>query len=192
MKKKVLMIGLMAVMMCLAAGCQAKREEENKTTKYDMTSGTEESSVTADTVSDAGIVPDNQSMEESSVMADEVHDTGTIPENRSADENAERETVQELNGFVTNNEENRVTIMIGGEYQEGRELEDNIPGEVDVYVDDSTIYELQELSQDGEIVSSGESSLDEIQKYDSFLRVTGYWKGTAFYAEKIIKRKLAD
>lgn len=46
--KKALMIGLMAVMICLVAGCGAKKEEEGKTNNYGINSETEESSGTAE------------------------------------------------------------------------------------------------------------------------------------------------
>lgn len=166
MKKKARMIGLMAVMICLVAGCGAKKEEEGKTNNYGINSETEESNETAEIVSDAETIPEKQS--------------------------AERETVQELKGIVTRIEENRVTIIIGGEYQEDREGQGDIQGEVDVYVDDSTVYELQELSNEGAVVKSRESSFDEIQKDESLLRVIGHWTETSFYAEKIVNRKLAN
>lgn len=178
--KKILITGIMAMIMCLAAGCQEKTEEIPPLTVEIIDANTE-----ADNTEEEKTETDN-----TETGADSMEENTKDILSNSTEESAKEPSAQEERGDVIDIGENKLTVnkpfFVEGDTAvtivgEGAET-------VTVYVSDTTVYEFQEVRNGGihaEDITSREGSFDDIE-IGSSLVMTGSWKNEDFYASEII------
>lgn len=189
--KKILITGITAIIMCLAAGCQEKTEEIPPLTVETIDTNTEADNTETDNTETDNTETAADGMEENTkdILSNSTEESAKEPAEEPAEEPVEEPSAQEEWGDVIDIGENKLTV--NKTFVEGNTAV-TIVGEgaepVTVYVSDTTVYEFQEVRNGGihaEDITSREGSFDDIE-IGSSLVMTGSWKDEDFYASEII------
>lgn len=197
MKKKILMIGLMAAALCLTAGCQGKQEEatpleaeivEDEVPVKTEDNGTQDSKIediTADTEED---IPEK---EDTDTKAKDIDTEAKTQENNTENNSGSQSVKAELSGMVKSVGDSKVTVgqiftmdMEDGLVAVSSVSEDGDENILSIYFNDGAQYEFNIIRDGGGNVESREGSFEDI-KAGMILHMTGNWDGNDFYADYI-------
>lgn len=197
MKKKILMIGLMAAALCLTAGCQGKQEEatpleaeivEDEVPVKTEDNGTQDSKtedITADTEED---IPEK---EDTDTKAKDIDTEAKMQENNTENNSGSQSVKAELSGMVKSVGDSKVTVgqiftmdMEDGLVAVSSVSEDGDENILSIYFNDGAQYEFNIIRDGGGNVESREGSFEDI-KTGMILHMTGNWDGNDFYADYI-------
>lgn len=197
MKKKILMIGMMAAALCLTAGCQGKQEEatpleaeivEDEVPVKTEDNGTQDSKtedITADTEED---IPEK---EDTDTKAKDIDTEAKTQENNTENNSGSQSVKAELSGMVKSVGDSKVTVgqiftmdMEDGLVAVSSVSEDGDENILSIYFNDGAQYEFNIIRDGGGNVESREGSFEDI-KAGMILHMTGNWDGNDFYADYI-------
>ncbi len=192
MKKKMIMIGLAVMALCLMAGCGAKAQEqqvaaaEKEETEAAETDGDKEPVISVNT-EDNGV----EAKEAANTGKEQTETEQTEKEQTDAGASA-KEGNEVLDGYVINIAEDSVTISriftedlgegglvaVSGSPESGEEVF------LTVYFSETAEYKFQTVRNGGEDVESREGAFEDMKK-DMILNMTGSWDGDDFYAKQV-------
>ncbi len=200
MKKKVLMIGLMAAALCLVAGCQGKQEEavplEAEIVEDEVPVKTEDNG-TQDSKTKDGEKEDISADTEEDITAEENTDTEDIDteankqKNNTENNSGSQSMKAELSGMVKSVGDSNVTVSQIFTMDTGDGLiavssvsEDGDENILSIYFNAGAKYEFNIIRDGGGNVESREGAFEDIEK-GMILHMTGNWDGNDFYADFI-------
>lgn len=203
MKKKILMIGLMAAALCLTAGCQGKQEEaapleaeivEDEVPVKTEDNGTQDSKtedINADTEEDIPEKEDTEA-EDTDTKAKDIDTEAKTLENNTENNSGSQSVKAELSGMVKSVGDSKVTVGQiftmdmgdGGLVAVSSVSEDGDENILSIYFNDGAQYEFNIIRDGGGNVESREGSFEDI-KTGMILHMTGNWDGNDFYADYI-------
>ena len=200
MKKKVLMIGLMAAALCLVAGCQGKQEEavpleaeivEDEVPVKAEDNGTQDSKAKDDEKEDISADTEEDIPAEENTDTEDIDAEANKQKNNTENNSGSQSVKAELSGMVKSVGDSNVTVSQIFTMDTGDGLiavssvsEDGDENILSIYFNAGAKYEFNIIRDGGGNVESREGAFEDIEK-GMILHMTGNWDGNDFYADFI-------